>query len=130
MLEVIDFKTGQPPSAKQVLPGFAPQLALEGYMAKLGGFDTIPRGIEVSDMAWIRLSGGRKAGERKPGVKKDYSAEDIVEVIGKRLLALITAYDDPAKTYPSRARPMFERFESPYDHLARVKEWSQQGGEE
>ena len=22
---------------------------------------------------------------------------------------------------------MFERFESPYDHLARVKEWSQQG---
>ncbi len=130
MLEVIDFKTGQPPSAKQVLPGFAPQLALEGYMAKLGGFDTIPRGIEVSDMAWIRLSGGRKAGERKPGVEKDYSAEDIVEVIGKRLLALITAYDDPAKTYPSRARPMFERFESPYDHLARVKEWSQQGGEE
>ncbi|WP_319411560.1 double-strand break repair protein AddB [uncultured Cohaesibacter sp.] len=130
MLEVIDFKTGQPPSAKQVLPGFAPQLALEGYMARLGGFEKIPRGIEVSDMAWIRLSGGRKAGERKPGVEKDYAAEDIVDLIGKRLLALISAYDDPAKTYPSRARPMFERFESPYDHLARVKEWSQQGGEE
>ncbi|SFN90607.1 ATP-dependent helicase/nuclease subunit B [Cohaesibacter marisflavi] len=129
-LEVIDFKTGQPPSAKQVLPGFAPQLALEGYMAKLGGFEAIPRGIEVGDMVWIRLSGGRKAGERKPGVEKDYAAEDIVELIGKRLLALITAYDDPAKSYPSRARPMFERFESPYDHLARVKEWSQQGGEE
>ncbi|WP_170956167.1 double-strand break repair protein AddB [Cohaesibacter gelatinilyticus] len=125
-LSVIDFKTGQPPSAKQVLPGFAPQLALEGYMAKLGGFKDIPRSVEVSDMAWIKLSGGRKAGEIKSGVEKDYAAEDIVELIGKRLLGLIVAYDNPSKGYMSRARPMFERFESPYDHLARVKEWSQQ----
>ncbi|MCV6575979.1 MAG: double-strand break repair protein AddB [Cohaesibacter sp.] len=125
-LSVLDFKTGQPPSAKQVLPGFAPQLALEGYMAKLGGFKDIPPAIEVSDMAWIRLSGGRKAGEIKTGIEKDYAADDIVELIGKRLLALIVAYDDPAKGYMSRAKPMFERFESPFDHLARVKEWSQQ----
>lgn len=125
-LSVIDFKTGQPPSAKQVLPGFAPQLALEGYMAKLGGFKDIPTAIEVSDMAWIKLSGGRKAGEIKTGIEKDHAAEDIVELIGKRLLALIVAYDDPAKGYMSRAKPMFERFESPFDHLARVKEWSQQ----
>ena len=128
-LHVIDFKTGMPPTAKQVLPGFAPQLALEGYMAKQGGFDDIPRGIEIADMAWIRLSGGRLSGEVKSGIEKDYGAEDIVELIGKRLLALIAAYDDPAKGYPSRARPMFERFESPYDHLARVKEWSLHGEE-
>ena len=123
-LSIIDFKTGAPPSARQVLPGFAPQLALEGYMAKLGGFDDIPRGVEVTDMEWIQLSGGRDPGVVKSGVEKDYAAEDIVELIGKRLLALITAYDDPNKGYQSRARPMFERFESPYDHLARVKEWS------
>ena len=129
-LSVIDFKTGMPPSAKQVLPGFAPQLALEGYMAKKGGFKDIPSGIEVGDMAWIRLSGGRKAGEVKTGVEKDYAAEDIVDLIGQRLLALITAYDDPTKGYPSRARPMFERYEQPFDHLARVKEWSLHGEEE
>ena len=126
-LAVIDFKTGTPPSAKQVLPGFAPQLALEAYMAKLGGFTEIPKGIEVEDMAWVRLSGGRKAGEVKTGIEKDHSAEDVVTLIGKRLLDLISAYDDPAKGYPSRARPMFERFESPYDHLARVREWSLNG---
>ncbi|WP_316858753.1 double-strand break repair protein AddB [uncultured Cohaesibacter sp.] len=130
MLRVIDFKTGQPPTAKQVLPGFAPQLALEGYMAKNGGFRDVPANIEVADMAWIRLSGGRTAGEVKTGVEKDYAAEDIVELIGKRLLALISAYDDREHGYLSRARPMFERFESAYDHLARIKEWSQHGGEE
>ncbi|SNY91762.1 ATP-dependent helicase/nuclease subunit B [Cohaesibacter sp. ES.047] len=129
-LHVVDFKTGQPPTAKQVLPGFAPQLALEGYMAKLGGFDNIPKGIEVGDMAWIRLSGGRTAGEIKTGVEKDYAAEDIVELIGKRLLGLITAYDDPAKGYASRARPMMTRFAGSYDHLARVKEWSLNEGDE
>ena len=33
--------------------------------------------------------------------------------------------DDPDRAYVSRARPMFEtRFESPYDHLARVREWA------
>ena len=104
-LHVIDFKTGLPPTAKQVLPGLAPQLALEGYLAKLGGFDAIPRGIEVHDMAWIRLSGGRVAGDVKTGIEKDYAAEDIVALIGKRLLALITAYDDPAKGMPHGCCP-------------------------
>jgi ATP-dependent helicase/nuclease subunit B len=39
--------------------------------------------------------------------------------------ALITAYDDATRGYLSRARPMFEtRYGSPYDHLARVREWT------
>ena len=37
----------------------------------------------------------------------------------------IAAFDDPARAYVSRARPMFEtRYESDYDHLARVREWA------
>ena len=129
-LHIIDFKTGQPPSAKQVLPGFAPQLALEGLMAKRGGFADIPANIEVGAMDWVQLSGGRVPGAVKNGVEKDYAAEDVVALVAERLYQLINAYDDVAKGYASRARPMFERFESPYDHLARVKEWSMQSGEE
>ena len=42
-----------------------------------------------------------------------------------RFSALIAAFDDPDRAYVSRARPMFEtRYESPYDHLARVREWA------
>ena len=34
------------------------------------------------------------------------------------------AFANPDRAYVSRARPMFEtRYESPYDHLARVREW-------
>jgi ATP-dependent helicase/nuclease subunit B len=41
------------------------------------------------------------------------------------LRELIAAFDDPARGYLSRARPMLERrYESPYDHLARVREWA------
>jgi ATP-dependent helicase/nuclease subunit B len=41
-----------------------------------------------------------------------------------RLTELIKAFDDESRAYVSRSRPMFEmRYESPYDHLARVREW-------
>src|SRR5690606_28985377 len=47
-LEILDFKTGAPPSAKQLSTGLAPQLALEVAMAKGGGFEAVPAGISVS----------------------------------------------------------------------------------
>ena len=82
-------------------------------------------------MVWIRLSGGRKAGERKPGVEKDYAAEDIVELIGKRLLALITLpmTIQPRATHRGRAR-CSSGLKAPMIIWRGVKEWSQQGGEE
>ena len=42
-----------------------------------------------------------------------------------RFGALVAVFDDPSRAYGPRARPMFEmRYESPYDHLARVREWA------
>jgi ATP-dependent helicase/nuclease subunit B len=35
---ILDFKTGSPPSARQVLVGFAPQLALEAAMSRSGAW--------------------------------------------------------------------------------------------
>ena len=47
------------------------------------------------------------------------------EEIGISRSDFLAAYDDPERGYVSRARPMFQlRYESPYDHLARVLEWS------
>ena len=36
---IIDYKTGKPPSARQVKAGFSLQLGLLGVLAELGGFD-------------------------------------------------------------------------------------------
>ena len=123
-LDILDFKTGSPPSARQVLVGFAPQLGLEAAMAKDGGFDEAFRGNAIAKLAWIGLGRGGRDTPLKSAVEKDWTADGVAVEVMKRLRALLAAFADPERAYVSRARPMFEtRYESPYDHLARVREW-------
>ncbi len=123
-LDILDFKTGAPPSARQVLIGFAPQLGLEAAMAKVGGFDKAFRGADIAMLAWIGLGRVGRDEPLKSAVEKDWTADGVAEEVMKRLMALLNAFADPGRAYVSRARPMFEtRYESPYDHLARVREW-------
>jgi len=61
----------------------------------------------------------------RSAVDKDWTADRLGAEALIRLKALILAYAAEDKPYLSRARPQFEtRYESPYDHLARVLEWS------
>ena len=124
-LAVFDFKTGSVPTAKQVLTGMSPQLGLEAAMARRGAFRGLPGGT-VSELAWIALS--RAARDADDAVKKA-CVEGTPDEVGDRVLAefnaLIAAFDAADHPYASRTRPMFEqRYESPYDHLARVREWT------
>ena len=72
---VLDYKTGAPPSDKQVLSGLSPQLTLEAAILRQGGFKDIParrNGGRISSMS--RLRGGAVAGEEKPVEFKDRHA--------------------------------------------------------
>src|SRR5262249_32966411 len=60
---VLDFKTGAPPTSKQVQIGIAPQLTLEAAMMRNGGFPEIAPGCSISELVYIRLNGGNPAGE-------------------------------------------------------------------
>lgn len=123
-LDILDFKTGSPPSARQVLVGFAPQLGLEAAMVREGGFDEAFRGASIATLAWIGLGRVGREDPLKSAVEKDWTADGIAAEVMGRLRALLEAFADPERAYVSRARPMFEtRYESPYDHLARVREW-------
>ena len=44
---ILDYKTGQPPTGKQVRMGLSPQLTLEAAILREGGFDGIPAGSSV-----------------------------------------------------------------------------------
>lgn len=121
---VIDFKTGAPPSKKEVEAGFAPQLPLEAAMVQQGAFAGIPSG-GVEELAFWRLSGGREPGRVHP-------AGDDPHALGRSALEglrhLIRAFDDPATPYESRPRADRAPRYSDYEHLARIREWSA-GGE-
>ncbi len=119
-LAILDYKTGQVPSAKQVKSALAPQLPLEAAIAKAGGFASVPAGL-VSALDYIRLSGGATAGAVRPvGQDAMALAEAALDGLGR----LIETYDLPATPYRSRLRPKLLRHSGAYDHLARVKEWS------
>ena len=119
-LSIIDYKTGQPPTAPQVETGLVPQLSLEAAMAMAGAFPDL-EGSPVNDLTYLHLSGGRVPGEVKR-LKVDVDAVAANAIIGLR--KLISMYSNPNTPYRSRPRPMFKSRFGDYDHLARVREWS------
>lgn len=120
-LAIVDYKTGQLPTAKQVETGLTPQLALEAAMAARGGFKNLDA-AETSRLLYLRLTGGETAGE-----KRLISSDGLVEETWARLVALLAQYEKEETPYLSRPRPMFQGRFNDYDHLARVKEWSASG---
>ena len=123
-LDILDYKTGTPPSATQVAVGFAPQLGLEAAMAVRGAFDPALAGRRVETLAWIGLGRIGRDEPVKSAVEQKWTTERVEQEVFAQFIALVTAFGDADRPYVSRARPMFEtRYESPYDHLARVREW-------
>ncbi|WP_306028182.1 double-strand break repair protein AddB [Stappia sp. MMSF_3263] len=130
-LAVIDYKTGQAPSDKEVASLLAPQLPLEAAMIAGGAFTGIDRQAPVSDIAYLRLSGGRPPLEWKPRAPKERSVEELASEALARTRILFAGYENPEKGYLSRARVRKEsELGGSYDHLARVREWSLDGSVE
>jgi len=121
---IVDYKTGTPPTLKQVESGFSPQLPLEAAILCAGGFERLGK-MPVARLDYVKLSGGEPAGELKP-LKADTMALGEAAIAG--LVARIAKFDDPATPYLSRPHPQFMKYAGDYDHLARVMEWSS-GGE-
>ena len=62
---ILDYKTGQPPTGKQVRMGLSPQLTLEAAILRAGGFKGIAAGASVSELTYVRLSGNNPPGEER-----------------------------------------------------------------
>jgi ATP-dependent helicase/nuclease subunit B len=130
---IVDYKTGSPPSSKQVRLALSPQLTLESAILRNGGFDGIPAGASVSDLVYVRLSGNNPPGEpqqidlntsKTDTQSPDQAADRALE----KLTALIRAFDDEQQGYTSLDLPMWKTRYGTYDDLARIKEWSAAGG--
>ncbi|MEK9678597.1 MAG: double-strand break repair protein AddB [Rhodospirillaceae bacterium] len=123
-LRIIDYKTGAPPSKKEVAAGFAPQLPLEAVIAESGSFKDLPAG-KVAALDYWRLGGGRQAGDIKD------AGDDIAALTAEALdglKALIRDFAREETPYLARPRPDAAPKYSDYEHLARIKEWMVAGG--
>ncbi|MFN3746195.1 MAG: double-strand break repair protein AddB [Hyphomicrobiaceae bacterium] len=119
-LIITDYKTGAPPSDKNVLNGTAPQLPLEAAIARNKGF-----GLEadtIGALRYIRATGGTPAGRERTIRAADVHA--LADDCIARLGALVAAYDNADQPYRAVRRARFEYRYDEFAHLARVAEWS------
>jgi ATP-dependent helicase/nuclease subunit B len=131
---ILDYKTGSVRTEKQVRTGLAPQLTLEAAMLRQGGFNggatPIPGGGSVSELAYVSLKGGARAGEFMPIDFKEGTPNAQADRALQKLAELVRRFDDDHEPYRSLVHPMWKARYGDYDHLARVKEWSSTGGPE
>jgi ATP-dependent helicase/nuclease subunit B len=120
---ILDYKTGLPPSNRQVETLLAPQLPLEGVILAGGGFADAGQ-LTPAELVYIRLSGGPVPGEWKP-VKGDIGV--LVQKSADLLVSRIAMFDDESTPYTARVAPIYAHIAGNYDHLARVREWSLSG---
>jgi ATP-dependent helicase/nuclease subunit B len=131
---ILDYKTGQPPTGKQVRMGLSPQLTLEAAILKEGGFEGILAGSSVGELVYVRLSGNNPPGEQKSLELKINKGEtpqppDVAATEARRKLeALIRAFENEDQAYTSLNLSMWSNRYGSYDDLARIKEWSAAGG--
>ncbi|MDR3510232.1 MAG: PD-(D/E)XK nuclease family protein, partial [Caulobacteraceae bacterium] len=120
--DILDFKTGMPPSRPQVESGLSPQLTLTAAILWRGGFPDLGE-VRPRDLVYVRVSGGRQPGQelvRGAGAESLVLAQEALEGLKRRA----AAFEDRATPYVSWAAPQFiGQFEGDYDHLARLWEW-------
>jgi ATP-dependent helicase/nuclease subunit B len=130
---ILDYKTGQPPTGKQVRMGLSPQLTLEAAILREGGFKDIDAGSSVGGLAYVRLSGNNPPGEERPLVLKiknedPQRPDEAADYAREQLEALIRRFENEDEPYRSLVLSMWASRYGSYDDLARIKEWSAAGG--
>jgi ATP-dependent helicase/nuclease subunit B len=131
---ILDYKTGQPPTGKQVRMGLSPQLTLEAAILREGGFAGIPADSSVGELVYVRLSGNNPPGEQRSLELKINKGDapqppDVAADEARlKLEALIRAFENEDQAYTSLNLSMWSNRYGTYDDLARIKEWSAAGG--
>lgn len=114
-LHVIDYKTGEPPSKKD-MESHRKQLHLAAVMALGGAFGDL--GPRVTSRVTYQAM--------KPGLKEqgqDLTEQAILD-LREQLEALVAAYLDRATGFTARRMAVETAWAGDFDHLARLGEWS------
>ncbi len=130
-LEILDFKTGSPPT-KKAMTGFeAPQLPLEAAMARAGGMDKIAA-ADTSALTYVKIGLGPEA--FKPSAFATAPEMDVMAVadeISRRMQRHIDHFLLRQTPMPARLLPLkTQSFAGAYDHLSRLAEWTAVDGED
>lgn len=124
-IRIIDYKTGQAPSAKKVLAGFAPQLPLEAWLISQKAFADIKEDLRAFTLEYWQLSDKIYGGKQTAVMK--CPSEEIVAIqlagIEQNLRQLLERYHQAAQPYTACPNPKYAPKYNDYAHLERTAEW-------
>ncbi|MGZ3246443.1 MAG: double-strand break repair protein AddB [Croceibacterium sp.] len=128
-LAIVDYKTGGPPSAQQVIDGFALQLGTTGLMAERGGFKTL-QGEPVAFEYWslgksnksVTGFGYIKTPIMGPGTTKGIALEDFLPEAERYLDEALDRWILGGQPFTARLNPNAPGYDT-YDQLMRLDEW-------
>jgi ATP-dependent helicase/nuclease subunit B len=132
-LAVIDYKTGQPPSARRVEEGFALQLGLIALIASRGGFDGIAGEAQHFEYWSLAKKAGQDQfgywtepvleGTKKSGIARDRFLDETIRYLDDALDRWILG----SEPFTARLNPDLPGY-ADYDQLMRLDEWIVQLG--
>jgi ATP-dependent helicase/nuclease subunit B len=127
-LVIIDYKTGMPPSTKQINAGFALQLGLIGYMAEQLAFKGVSGAASQfeywslaknkdKDFGFVAVPTSSSAKDSKPERADfvSFAVAQAEEAIGKWILG--------TAPFTAKLHPEFSLY-GDYDQLMRLQEWN------
>jgi ATP-dependent helicase/nuclease subunit B len=132
-LAIVDYKTGGPPSAKQVMEGFALQLGTTGLMARRGGFEKV-HGEPVAFEYWS-LGKSNKSDTgfgyvttpiQTPGKRKGIALEDFLPEAERYLDDALDRWILGDQPFTARLNLNVAGYDT-YDQLMRLDEWLGRG---
>lgn len=127
-LAIIDYKTGKPPSARQVKAGYSLQLGLLGLLAEQGGFESIAGNPVAGEFEyWSLAKKGDQFGYRESPVdpmgKRDkVVTADFTAHAFDHFEQLAAAYLLGSEPFVAQLNPEVANY-GDYDQLMRLEEW-------
>ncbi|WP_022683186.1 double-strand break repair protein AddB [Sphingobium bisphenolivorans] len=125
---IVDYKTGKPPSARQVRAGFALQLGLLGLIAEHGGFAGIPdKCVAGSFEYWSLAKSGDAFGYRESpvdpmGARKKIITADFTSHVHARFEEVAASFLTGSAPFDAQVNPEVANY-GDYDQLMRLEEW-------
>ena len=121
-LAIVDYKTGKPPSRKQVEAGFALQLGLLGLIAEQKGFEAVRGAASVYEYWSMARDKGQFGHVVSPVGGKGIPAADFAAHAAHHLSTTVERWLTGDAPFVAKLHPEFAPY-GDYDQLMRLDEW-------
>lgn len=122
-LAVVDYKTGQAPSAKAVAEGYAMQLGLLGLIAERDGFDGIEGAAACFEYWSLARKNGRLGYVASPvGGRSGLDPAEFTSRAARNFQAAAEKWLTGAEPFTAKLHPEYAPY-GEYDQLMRLEEW-------